>query len=60
MTEQKNLVPHVLVTKFAGVYEGKELQKNPGITEDRFEAFRLPSLMNGQRVYPRGGDAQKK
>jgi hypothetical protein len=43
-----------------GKYDGKELQRNPGITEDRFEAYKLPSIVNGKRVYPRGHDAQKK
>jgi alpha-D-ribose 1-methylphosphonate 5-triphosphate synthase subunit PhnH len=43
-----------------GKYDGKELQRNPGITEDRFVAYKLPSIVNGKRVYPRGHDAQKK
>jgi hypothetical protein len=54
------LTPGNKIDKMAGDYDGKELQRNPGITEDRFEAFRLPSLINGKRVYPRGHDAQKK
>ncbi len=59
MSGQK-LVPHVLVEKFAGKYDGKELQRNPGITPDRFVAFQLPSLINGVRVYPRNHHAQEK
>lgn len=40
-------------SKLCGIYDGKELQRNPGIPASRFEAFSLPSLMGGQRVYPR-------
>lgn len=36
-----------------GNYDGSELRANPGITSDRFEAFRLPSLVNGVRVPPK-------
>jgi hypothetical protein len=48
------------IDKMTGKYDGKELQRNPGITEDRFEAYKLPSIVNGKRVYPRANDAQKK
>jgi hypothetical protein len=41
------------IDKMSGFYDGKELQRNPGIPAARFEAFNLPSLMGGQRVYPR-------
>jgi hypothetical protein len=36
-----------------GTYDGKELQRNPGITEARFEAYRLPSRVAGKLVYPK-------
>jgi hypothetical protein len=35
-----------------GNYQGDELKRNPGIPESRFEAFALPSVINGVRVYP--------
>jgi hypothetical protein len=54
------LTPGNKIDKMTGKYDGKELQRNPGITEDRFEAYKLPSIVNGKRVYPRGHDAQKK
>lgn len=41
------------INKMDGFYDGKELQRNPGIPASRFEAFSLPSLMGGQRIYPR-------
>ena len=34
-------------------YDGKELQRNPGISDARFEAYRLPSLVGDKRVYPK-------
>lgn len=35
-------------------YTCPELQPNPGIDPARFEAFRLPSIVNGERIYPKG------
>ena len=38
----------------AGDYDGKELQRTPGIPDSRFRAFELPSRAHGQLNYPRG------
>jgi hypothetical protein len=35
------------------IYDGKELQRNPGITDARFEAYKLPSRMGDTLVYPK-------
>jgi hypothetical protein len=42
------------IDKMAGTYDGKELMRNPGITDARFEAYRLPSRVAGKLVYPKG------
>ncbi|MDH1335841.1 hypothetical protein N5D77_18195 [Comamonas thiooxydans] len=35
-------------------YDGKELQRTPGIPDARFRAFELPSRAHGQLNYPNG------
>ena len=35
-------------------YDGKELQRTPGIPDSRFRAFELPSRAHGQLNYPDG------
>ena len=35
------------------VYQGKELQRNPGISDARFEAYRLPSRIGDKFIYPK-------
>lgn len=45
--------PRISSMYTGGLYDGKELQPNPGITPDRFEAYNLPSLVNGVRVAPK-------
>ncbi|KGH29350.1 hypothetical protein [Comamonas thiooxydans] len=35
-------------------YDGKELQRTPGIPDSRFRAFELPSRAHGQLNYPGG------
>ena len=41
------------VDKMSGTYDGKELKRNPGITDARFEAFKLPSRMGDKLVIPK-------
>jgi hypothetical protein len=41
------------IDKMSGTYDGKELMRNPGITDARFEAYRLPSRVAGKLVYPK-------
>lgn len=35
------------------IYDGKELRRNPGIRDERFRAYELPSLQGGRLVYPK-------
>ena len=37
-----------------GCYDGKELQRDPGIPASRFRAFELPSYAHGLLHYPDG------
>jgi len=41
------------IDKMAGTYDGKELKRNPGITDARFEAYKLPSRIGDKLVYPK-------
>jgi hypothetical protein len=49
----QNIYAPQRIDKMAGTYDGKELMRNPGITEARFEAYRLPSRVAGKLVYPK-------
>lgn len=52
------LTPHKMVNIMAGTYDGAELKPSPGITDDRFDAYRLPSRMGSMRVW-RDGRTEK-
>lgn len=52
--DKTGLVPAREVNVMAGLYEGKELGRNVGIGDERFEAFSLPSIFMGRRVWPDG------
>ena len=51
---QQRQPDHESYTPPAGDYDGKELQRTPGIPDSRFRAFELPSRAHGQLNYPRG------
>jgi hypothetical protein len=57
MTTKKtkpNLIPAARPEVFSRqIYDGKELQRNPGITDERFRAYELPSMRGGQLIYPK-------
>jgi hypothetical protein len=57
MTTKKNkpdLIPAAHPEIFSRpIYDGKELRRNPGITNERFRAYELPSLRGGRLVYPK-------
>lgn len=35
------------------IYDGKELRRNPGIRDERFRAYELPSLQGERLIYPK-------
>jgi hypothetical protein len=49
----QNIYAPQRIDKMAGTYDGKELMRNPGITDARFEAYRLPSRVAGKLIYPK-------
>jgi len=49
----QNIYAPQRIDKMAGTYDGKELKRNPGITDARFEAYRLPSRVAGKLIYPK-------
>ena len=52
------LVPSNMVDKLKGKYDGAELQRMPGLTADRYEAFELPSRI-GNWLYYRDGRKER-
>lgn len=48
------LTPHNMVNKMLGTYDGAELRPLPGLTSDRFDAYRLPSRMGSLRIWRDG------
>lgn len=48
------ITPGQLVNTLAGKYDGAELRPNPGLPADRMEAYRLPSIRGGWRIWPNG------
>lgn len=52
--DKTGLVPAREVDKMSGLYDGRELGRNPGIGDERFEAFSLPSVFMGYRTWPDG------
>lgn len=54
MLKPKNVsVKRVSFDKDSAPYTCPELGRNPGLTDDRFEAFRLPSRIGNQYIYPK-------
>lgn len=47
-------VPARTTNIMSGLYDGAELRRNVGIEAARFEAFELPSIQLGWRVWPDG------
>lgn len=52
--DDRPLTPSQLVNKMHGHYDGAELKPAPGITRDRLEAYQLPSIQGGWRIWPNG------
>ncbi len=49
-----NLIPPARPEVFdRPIYDGKELRRNPGIRDERFRAYELPSLQGGRLIYPK-------
>lgn len=52
--EIRPLTPGQLVNVMVGKYDGRELQPVPGLTDDRYAAYRLPSRVGNWLHYPDG------